>query len=111
MPRGIPNNKPISPAPLLLIEPEPNGSIRFNAYGLEHTEVIDLLRRTLLHLVATQNGGVQVISLEVPSQAAVVAARRPSKPRAALPGPNGRRPARLMARAALEDMDGDLDSD
>lgn len=72
MPRGIPKPKPAAtPAPMILVQPDADGSIGFNAYGLEAGEIIDTLRRSLLHLVATQ-AGVQVISLEVPPLAAVV---------------------------------------
>lgn len=81
MPRGQYERKPKpapppdafeGPAPLIIIQPGPNGST-FNAYGLSLSEVMDELRRTLIHLVAGQ-AGVQVISHQIPRKAAVVAA-------------------------------------
>lgn len=81
MPRGQYERKPKTepapqtfegPAPLIIIQPGPNGTA-FNAYGLNLPAVIDELRRTLVHLVAGQ-AGVQVISHEIPRKAAVVAA-------------------------------------
>ena len=98
MPRGYPNKSatvalPDGPAPMILIEPGADGAIRFNAYGLDAGEVVDVLRRSLLHVVAS-HAGVQVISLEVPMRAAVVA----SKAAPAKPSSNGRNFAREMRR-------------
>lgn len=89
MPRGYPNAKaapaasaapvvPEEPAPMIFIEPAADGSIRLNAYGLHAFEVVDVLQRSLLHLVASQ-AGVQVISLEAPARAAAVVAARPAQ--------------------------------
>ena len=75
MPRGYPNPKSApapatEPAPMILIEPAADGAIRLNAYGLSAGEVVDALRRSLIHLHA-QRAGVQVISLQVPPMPAV----------------------------------------
>jgi len=125
MPRGYPNPKQPSvapattmataPAPMMLIEPGADGAIRLNAYGLDAAEMVDVLRRSLLHLVATQ-AGVQVISLEVPRAAAVVASRAPSKPTSApkrpQPSRNGRSaPARLPVRAEDDWAEEDVEED
>lgn len=92
MPRGIPKKAapaqaPVTegPTPMVLIEPLVDGAIRLNGYGLEAGEVVDALRRSLIHLVA-QRAGVQVISVEVPARAAVVAAPAAGK---------GKRPAQV----------------
>ena len=62
MPRGVRNTpKPPAvapadgPAPLIIIQPGPDG-LEFNAYGLDLPEVIDTLRRALIYLVASQAG-------------------------------------------------------
>lgn len=96
MPRGYPTPKTApapaaeaQPAPMIFIEPGPDGAIRFNAYGLDAGQIIGTLRRTLLHLVATQSG-VQVISLDVPPHALVLPAlTRSAKPKPAKPSRNG----------------------
>lgn len=97
MPRGYPNPKPAPVAPVVAEEPEPmifiepgrDGSIRLNAYGLYAGEVVDALRRALIQLHA-QRAGVQVISMEVPARAAVVASTpAPSKPKLTKPSRNG----------------------
>jgi len=111
MPRGIPN--PNAPAPMILIEPA-GDAIRLNAYGLDPGQIVDLLRRTLLHVVATHSG-VQVISLDVPPAAAVVASKPParasktSKPKAARPSANGRPsvPTYSLAELDLDDDEGE----
>lgn len=112
MPRGYPNKSAApalqSPAPMVLIEPAADGSIRLNAYGLGGGEIVDVLRRSLLHLVASQ-AGVQVISLDVPAHAAVVASKvraTPAKAKAVKPSANGRHFAREMKREmALDEFD------
>lgn len=80
MPKGYPTPKTPAPAgdpaPMIFVEPLPDSAIRINAYGLDNGQVIDALRRTLLHLLATQSG-VQIISLDVPPQAAIVRATTP----------------------------------
>lgn len=97
MPKGIPN-KPspppsapaeTSPAPLIILQPQADGT-RIDAYGLDHATVVDELRRALLHLVARQSG-VTIISEVVSRQAAVVAtpALPASKPKVPAPSPNG----------------------
>ena len=106
MPRGIPNKSaapavvpvPEEPAPMIFIEPARDGSIQLNAYGLYAGEVLDTLRRALIHLHA-QRAGVQVISLEVPPAAAVVPA---NKPAASKPKPASRN-GRAAERSALDD--------
>lgn len=77
MPRGIrkvdaaPEAPAVSEPPaMIFIEPGRDGDIRLNAYGMDGGEVVDVLRRSLLHMAASQ-AGVQVISLEVPRAAAV----------------------------------------
>ena len=84
MPRGIRNASAApaaqGPAPMVLIEPV-DGAIRLNAYGLDGGEIVELLRRSLLQVVATQ-AGVQVISVEVPAHAAVVASTASTTPKA-----------------------------
>lgn len=62
MPRGVRNTpKPPAvapadgPAPLIIIQPGPDG-LEFNAYALDLPEVIDTLRRALIYLVASQAG-------------------------------------------------------
>lgn len=116
MPKGYPNPKPLSPsalpAPMIFIEPAAEG-IRFNAYGLDAAEIIDALRRSLLHLVAQQSG-IEIITLDVPARAAVVASRpaAPSKPNTAQPGRNGSKPAPRGSRVLVADNpDWELDSD
>lgn len=91
MPRGIPNAKtapqpaaqvvvvPEEQAPMIFIEPALDGSIRVNAYGLYAGEVVDALRRVLIHLAA-QRAGVQVISQEVPPRATVAPAGKGKRP-------------------------------
>lgn len=124
MPRGIPNAKlapsaapapvvPEEPAPMIFIEPLADGSIRMNAYGLYAGEVVDALRRSLLHLVAQQSG-IEIITLDVPARAAVVASRpaAPSKPKTAQPGRNGSKPAPRGSRVLVADhTDWEPDSD
>lgn len=115
MPRGYPANTkaapvatvvPMEPAPMIFIEPGLDGSIRLNAYGLDGGEIVEVLRRSLLHLVASQ-AGVQVISVDVPMRAAVVAHHAaPAKPKPAKPSSNGRHYAREMKRdVALAEFD------
>lgn len=85
MPRGYPNKpkaSPIStagPAPLIIIQPGPDGT-QFNAYDLDLPQVVDELRRTLVHLVASQ-AGARVIAHQIPRQAAVIANGNGSRPR------------------------------
>jgi hypothetical protein len=77
MPRGVRNTPKPSPAytagpsPLIIIQPGPDGT-QFNAYDLDLPQVVDELRRTLVHLVASQ-AGARVIAHSIPRQAAVVA--------------------------------------
>ena len=77
MPRGYPNKPKTAPdftagpAPLIIIQPGPDGT-QFNAYDLDLPQVVDELRRTLVHLVASQ-AGARVIAHSIPRQAAVVA--------------------------------------
>ena len=110
MPRGYPNKSAApaaaGPAPMVLIEPAADGAIRLNAYGLDGGELVDLLRRSLLHLVASQ-AGVQVISLDVPAHAAIVASKvRATPAKAVMPSANGRKYAREMKREiALDEFD------
>lgn len=100
----------IAPAPLILIEPGPDGT-RFNAYGLELPEIIEELRRALVHLVAT-SAGVEVISVTIPRDAAIAVERLPVRPQPK------RRPAaakgklkRTVSYGGLhEDLD-DIDAD
>lgn len=107
MPRGYPNKGSapagqLGSAPMILIEPGADGAIRLNGYGLDAGEIVDVLRRSLLHLVANQ-AGVQVISVEVPMRAAVVATPRTSaKPKPSKPSSNGRHFAREMKRELAE---------
>lgn len=58
MPRGVRTRSaaPVAQgsAPMVLIEPVDDGSIRFNAYGLSGGAIVDVLRRSLLHVVALQ---------------------------------------------------------
>lgn len=106
MPRGV---RKVSaapaaqgPAPMVLIEPAADGAIRLNAYGLDGGEIVDLLRRSLLHVVAMQ-AGVEVISVEVPAHGAVVASRpAPSKVKALKPSVNGRQYERRKVALADE---------
>lgn len=81
MPRGVRTRSaaPVAQgsAPMVLIEPVDDGSIQFNAYGLSGGAIVDVLRRSLLHVVALQ-AGVEVISMEVPAHGAVVVAARPA---------------------------------
>lgn len=122
MPRGYPNPKPTparDPAPMILIEPA-GDAIRFNAYGLDAGQMIDLLRRSLLHLVATQSG-LHVVSIEVPPAAAIVLdkpAKATTKARATKkPSTNGRPAMRSemadasVQRYSLADLDLDSDED
>jgi len=116
MPKGIPNPKPAAPpaapAPMIFIEPAAE-AIRFNACGLDAAEIIDALRRSLLHLVAQQSG-IEIITLDVPARAAVVASRpaAPSKPKTVQPGRNGSKPAPRGSRVLVADNpDWDPDSD
>lgn len=116
MPRGYPNPKsapaPASePAPMILIEPV-DGAIRFNAYGLDAGQMIDLLRRTLLHLVATQSG-MNVVSIEVPPAAAIVLdkpAGTPKKPTTKKPSSNGRQRSEPRYSLAALDLDDEDDA-
>lgn len=109
MPRGVPNTKTTALEPLIIIQPAADGSLHLNAYQLEDAEVVAMLRKTLLHLVATLSGA-RVIDLTVPAQAAVTVeplrvprAKAPAKaPMKGRPGPkpaqrssNGRQDAGL----------------
>jgi hypothetical protein len=91
---------------MVLIEPAADGAIRLNAYGLDGGEIVEVLRRSLLHLVASQ-AGVQVISLDVPAHAAIVASKvRATPAKAVKPSANGRHYAREMKREiALDEFD------
>lgn len=78
MPRGIPNPKPApapvasqDPAPMIFIEPAFDGSIRINGYGLSAAQIVDSLRRVLIHLVANQSG-IETITLDVPPRATIL---------------------------------------
>lgn len=90
MPRGIPNKKTPALEPLIMVHPTADGQLRLNAYELDDHEVIAMLRRALLHVVATRNGA-RVIDLTVPAQAAVVA-QRPARKTPASKPPTRRRP-------------------
>lgn len=90
---------------MIFIEPALDGSIRLNAYGLHAGEVVDALRRSLIHLAA-QRAGVQVISLEVPPRATVVLPAAPSKPKPTNNGA-GRAYAREMRREVALADEGD----
>jgi len=116
MPRGIPNVKaapavtaaPVvneEPAPMIFIEPAADGSIRLNAYGLYAGEVVDALRRALIHLRA-QRAGVQVISPEVPPRATVRLTPAPEKfAKPGKPGRNGSKPVdRSVPTYSLADL-------
>lgn len=72
MPRGVLNKttETTAPEPLIIVQPTPDGRLHLNAYELDDNQIIDMLRRTLLHLVATRNGA-RVIDLTVPAAAAV----------------------------------------
>ena len=98
MPRGVRTRSaaPVAQgsAPMVLIEPVDDGSIRFNAYGLSGGAIVDVLRRSLLHVVALQ-AVVEVISMEVPAHGAVVASSSPTAkaiktPKKVKPSVNGR---------------------
>lgn len=113
MPRGYPNKSAAPAAPVVSEEPEPmifiepgrDGSIRLNAYGLYAGEVIEALRRALIHLHA-QRAGVQVISLEVPARAAAIAVSKPALVKPKLPKPSSNGYARGGSRAvALDEFD------
>lgn len=89
MPRGIPNPKPTqtaaqpaldSAAPMIIIQPRPDGT-RIDAYNLALADIVEELRRSLIHLVATQ-AGVTIISHDIPRAAAVA-------PTPAVPSRNG----------------------
>ena len=78
MPRGIPNQPKAQPpaapvadsaAPMIIIQPGPAGT-RLDAYNLALAEIVDELRRALIHLVAT-NAGV-TITHTIPRDAAVI---------------------------------------
>lgn len=103
---------------MIFIEPLLDGSIRLNAYGLYAGEVMDALRRALIHLHA-QRSGVQVISVEVPAAAAVVASKATSvkAAKAKAPSTNGRRAMRseladpAVPRYSLADLGLDEDEE
>lgn len=113
MPRGIPNQPKAQPpaapvadsaAPMIIIQPGPAGT-RLDAYNLALAEIVDELRRSLIHLVAT-NAGCTVISHDIPRAAAIVA--HPSAP----PSRNGSGPKPAPARKPLRQPAGhDLDDD
>ena len=68
-------------------------------------EVADALRRALIHLHA-QRAGVQVISLEVPGRAAVVASKTvASKPQTPKPSRNGNFAREMKREEALAPFD------
>ena len=78
MPRGIPN-KPkaptAAPSPLILIQPGADGT-EFNAYGLEHAQIVEELRRVLVYVVASQ-AGVRTISHTIRRNGATARAQTP----------------------------------
>lgn len=116
MPRGIPNQPKAQPpaapvadsaAPMIIIQPGPAGT-RLDAYNLALAEIVDELRRALIHLVAT-NAGV-TITHTIPRDAAVIVQPAPDGSRvlaAAVPPlrvpkdlPKTSKPARNGARLA-----------
>lgn len=115
MPKGIRNASaaPVAQGPpMMLIEPAADGAIRLNAYGLDGGEIVELLRRRLLHVVALQ-AGVQVISVEVPARAAVVASRTPAPKAIKTPKPssNGSKPRQSVPTYSLASLGLDEDED
>lgn len=119
MPKGIPNKSAapaqpavVEPAPMIFIEPAADGAIRLNAYGLDGGEIVEVLRRSLLHVVASQ-AGVQVISLDVPARAAVVASRTPAPKAIKTPKPssNGSKPRQSVPTYSLASLGLDEDED
>ena len=118
MPRGIPNTpkaqsvsqqaaQPDSAAPMIIIQPRSDGT-RLGAYNLHRVEIIDELRRALIHLVAT-GAGVTIISHDIPKAAVVV----PNTP--AVPARNGHTtklvPVRKRQFDHLDDVRLDLDDE
>jgi hypothetical protein len=91
---------------MIIIQPRADGT-RLDAYNLALAEIVDELRRSLIHLVATQ-AGVTIITHDIPRAAAVV----PHTP--AVPSNNGaspkpvRKPARVLGPVSF---DGDQDDE
>lgn len=118
MPRGVPNTKTTALEPLIIIQPAADGSLHLNAYHLEDAEVVAMLRKTLLHLVATLNGA-RIIDLTVPAQAAVTVeplrvprAKAPAKtPMRGKPGPKPAQRSANGRRSTVRDYDEDEDPD
>jgi hypothetical protein len=54
---------------MIIIQPRVDGT-RLDAYNLVLAEIVDELRRSLIHLVATQ-AGVTIITHDIPRAAAV----------------------------------------
>jgi hypothetical protein len=102
MPKGIPNNKPkvestppmkagqAGPAPLILIQPRPDGTL-LDVYGLNAIDAIDELRLALLHLVAMQTD-LPIIREVISRQTAIALPDRTPAP--------VRKPRRLIDRNA-----------
>lgn len=104
MPRGVPNKpkesvptETSSPAPLIILQPQADGT-RIDAYNLDHATVIDELRRALLHLVARQSG-VTIISEVISRQAYVTIGRPASAPKSKIPSPS-------QTKAVLDSIEG-----
>jgi hypothetical protein len=96
---------------MVLIEPAADGAIRLNAYGLDGGEIVDLLRRSLLHVVAMQ-AGVEVISVEVPAHGAVVASRpAPKAMKTPRLSSNGSKPRQTVPTYSLASLGLDEDED
>ena len=114
MPRGIPNQpkrvtagepEPASAAPMIIIQPQA-GATRLDAYNLALSEIVDELRRAIIHLVA-MDAGVAVISHTIPRDAAVAAPVAHSHSPA--PGRNGARPKTAVATRRVRQPDHDED--
>lgn len=105
MPRGVPNKpkesvptETSSPAPLIILQPQADGT-RIDAYNLDHATVIDELRRALLHLVARQSG-VTIISEVISRQAYVVVTP------VVQPAPKSKTPSPSQTKAVLDSIEG-----
>jgi hypothetical protein len=87
MPRGIPKAKAqpqsqpasdiVSAPPLILLQPVLDG-VQFTAYGLQLPEIVELLRLSMVHVVAKQNGAT-VIDDYVARSTRVATHRSPAK--------------------------------
>lgn len=101
MPRGIPNQTktavepaPASAAPMIIIQPSA-GATRLDAYNLALSDIVDELRRAIIHLVA-MDAGIAVISHTIPRDAAIAVPAAHSHSPA--PGRNGARPKTAVTR-------------